>query len=259
MLKMLIVDDDWLISDSLKSMDEWHERNIDVVGTAENGKEALFWMENEKLDIILTDIRMPEMDGIELTKYIYEKELPIQVIIMSGYEEFSYAQKAMKYNAKGYILKPIDTDELMNAIDRILKDLPPHENEDTNTNDDPTTYHERLVLSAQSYILTNLGKPLTLKEIANRLHLTDHYFGQVFKSVTGETFLTYLTRVRMEKARELVKNPNLKIYEIGTLVGYKDPKSFTKTFQKIYQMTPNEYRKKYFANGQVCKKDYPVG
>ena len=248
MLKMLIVDDDWLISDSLKSLDEWHERNIDVVGTAENGKEALFWMEKEKLDIILTDIRMPEMDGIELTKHIYEKEHNIHVIIMSGYEEFSYAQKAMRYNAKGYILKPIDTDELMDAIDRIKMDINPPKKVEPESDNDPTTYHERLVLSAQSYIMSNLMKPLTLKEIANRLHLTDHYFGQVYKSVTGETFLNYLTRVRMEKACELTKNPNLKIYEIGSLVGYKDPKSFAKTFQRLYNTTPKEFRKQYFAN-----------
>lgn len=248
MLKMLIVDDDWLISDSLKSLDDWHERNIDVVGTAENGKEAIFWMEKENLDIILTDIRMPEMDGIELTKHIYETESNIHVIIMSGYEEFSYAQKAMKYNAKGYVLKPIDTDELMDAVDRIEKDMNPSKNETTVSDNDPTTYHERMVLSAQSYIMSNLMKPLTLKEIASRLHLTDHYFGQVFKTVTGETFLSYLTRVRMEKACELTKNPSLKIYEIGSLVGYKDPKSFTKTFQRLYNVTPNEYRKKYFSN-----------
>lgn len=248
MLKMLIVDDDWLISDSLKSLDEWHERNIDVVGTAENGKEAIFWMEKEDLDIILTDIRMPEMDGIELTKHIYEKEQNIHVIIMSGYEEFSYAQKAMRYNAKGYILKPIDTDELMDAIDRIKMDINPAKKIEPESDHDPTTYHERLVVGAQSYIMSNLMKPLTLKEIANRLHLTDHYFGQVFKSVTGETFLNYLTRVRMEKACELTKNPTLKIYEIGTLVGYKDPKSFTKTFQRLYNITPKEFRKQYFTN-----------
>lgn len=248
MLKMLIVDDDWLISDSLKSLDEWHERNIDVVGTAENGKEAIFWMEKENLDIILTDIRMPEMDGIELTKHIYEKEHNIHVIIMSGYEEFSYAQKAMRYNAKGYILKPIDTDELMDAIDRIKMDINPAKKIEPESDHDPSTYHERLVVGAQSYIMSNLMKPLTLKEIANRLHLTDHYFGQIFKSVTGETFLNYLTRVRMEKACELTKNPSLKIYEIGTLVGYKDPKSFTKTFQRLYNITPKEFRKQYFIN-----------
>lgn len=247
MTKMLIVDDDWLISDSLKSLDEWYERNIDVVGTAENGKEAIFWLENEDLDIVLTDIRMPEMDGIALTKYIYENNTNVQVIVMSGYEEFSYAQKAMRYNAKGYVLKPIDTNELMDAIDRIRKEFNNVKNDDSEKNNEPSTYHERLVLSAQSYINTNLMKPLTLKEISSRAHLTDHYFGQIFKSVTGETFLSYLTRVRMEKAQELIKNPNLKIYEIGSIVGYTDPKSFTKTFQRLYNITPKEFRKQYFA------------
>src|SRR5690625_4688853 len=116
---MLIVDDDWLISDSLKTMDEWAEVNIDVVGTASNGEEALFWLEKVRIDFILTDIRMPYMDGISLAKHVYEHEPSINVIIMSGYEEFSYAQKAINYNAKGYILKPIDNEELFEVVNKV--------------------------------------------------------------------------------------------------------------------------------------------
>lgn len=246
MLKMLIVDDDWLISDSLRAMDEWNERGIDVVGTAENGKEALYWVEKENLDIILTDIRMPDMDGITLAKHIYENNKQIHVIIMSGYEEFSYAHNAIKYNAKGYVLKPIDTDELFEIVHRIQQEIQSKNQGKSPIESESKTYHERLVQSAKSYISTNFMKPLTLKDIAKRVHLTEHYFGQVFKLVTGETFMTYLTKVRMEKACELIKNPNLKNYEISQLVGYADPKYFTKMFQRMYGHTPKEFRKQHF-------------
>ncbi|MBI0579502.1 response regulator [Neobacillus cucumis] len=247
MRKMLIVDDDWLISTSLMAMDEWNERNIDVIGTAENGTEALYWMDNEKIDMILTDIRMPNMDGLELTKHIYENSPRIQVIIMSGYEEFTYAHNAMKYNARGYILKPIDTDELFGVIDKIQKeteipsyDFPSHEEKSA-------SYHERLVLSAKSYINANYMNPISLKDVAKRVHLTEHYFGQIFKATTNESFNQFLTRIRMEKACHLLKNPNLKYYQISQQVGYNDPKYFTKMFQKTCGLTPKEYRNQIFT------------
>ncbi|MDN3015603.1 response regulator [Paenibacillus sp. BSR1-1] len=244
MKKMLIVDDDWLISSSLMSMDEWQERNIDVVGTAESGKEALHWMENEKIDFILTDIRMPNMDGIELTKHIYEHSPGTHVIVMSGYEEFTYAHSALKYNAKGYILKPIDTNELFELIDRIQKEsvIPKAK---SMSYDKSASYHERLVLSAKSYIHANYMNPITLKDVSKRVHLTEHYFGQIFKSITSESFIQFLTRVRMERACQLLKKPNLKYYEISQQVGYNDPKYFTKMFQKQYGLTPKEYRKQF--------------
>ncbi|MFF2445534.1 response regulator [Neobacillus sp. NPDC058068] len=246
MKKMLIVDDDWLISSSLMSMDEWNERNIDVIGTAENGNEALYWMENEKIDIVLTDIRMPHMDGIELTKHIYEQSPQIQVVIMSGYEEFTYAHNALKYNAKGYILKPIDTNELFGVIDKILKESEMSLQVLSPTEEKSATYHERLVLSGKSFINANYMNPISLKDVSKRAHLTEHYFGQIFKSTTGESFLNFLTRIRMEKACQLLKNPNLKFYEISQQVGYNDPKYFTKMFHKNYGLTPKEFRKQFF-------------
>ncbi|MDQ6598156.1 response regulator [Bacillus salipaludis] len=246
MRKMLIVDDDWLISSSLMAMDEWNERNIDVIGTAENGTEALYWLENEKIDMILTDIRMPNMDGLELTKHIYENSPRIQVIIMSGYEEFTYAHNALKYNARGYILKPIDTDELFEVIDKIQKETEIKSQDSPLNEEKSASYHERLVLSAKSYINANYMKTISLKDVAKRVHLTEHYFGQIFKATTNESFNQFLTRVRMEKACHLLKNPNLKYYQISQQVGYTDPKYFTKMFQKSYGSTPREYRNRIF-------------
>ncbi|MGJ9384817.1 response regulator transcription factor [Salipaludibacillus sp. CF4.18] len=248
MNKMLIVDDDWIIADSLKHMDEWLHMNIDVVGTAENGKEALFWLEKENIDIILTDIRMPEMDGLSLTKHIYEAKIKSNIIIMSGFEEFSYAKEALRYNARGYLLKPIDHMELFDIVktvqvEHLSKNMPT-----TNLQDEirkPTqTQQERIITSTLAYIQSNYMESLSLRELADRVHLSGHYLGQLFKTVTGESFLKYLTDIRMQQAIQLLENPLLKVYEISEMVGYTDSKHFMKIFKKTYRTTPKDFRQK---------------
>jgi two-component system response regulator YesN len=233
--KMLIVEDEWIISDSLISMNEWNMRNIVIVGTPCNGREAIEILKQEHVDFILTDIRMPEMDGLQLLQYVRENYPHIQVIIMSGYEEFAYAHTALKYSARAYVLKPIDTEELLHAIDDIIAQMPPIEKL-------PETYRDSIVYQAKGYMQKNLGKPITLNDVADAIHLTPHYFGQMFKEVTGITFLHYLTKIRMEKACELLRDPRLKHYEISNLVGYTDPNYFTKVFQKIHGKTPKDFR-----------------
>ena len=92
-------------------------------------------------------------------------------------------------------------------------------------------------------------EPLTLKELADRVHLSDHYLGQLFKSITGKSFLKYLTQVRMENAIRFLVNPVLKVYEISEMVGYTDPKQFMKVFKRTYGCTPREYRQKVGTAG----------
>ncbi|WP_318617156.1 response regulator transcription factor [Sporosarcina sp. YIM B06819] len=245
MYKMLIVDDDWLIAESLKAMDGWIDYNIDVVGTAGNGKEALYWLDKVNIDFILTDIRMPHMDGISLAKYLHENMPSINVIIMSGYEDFSYAKSAIKYNVKGYVLKPIDVNELFELVNNVQKKISiSDETAPLKVESGLTTQQERLILSAKSYIQSNYMNPITLINVANKFHLTEHYFGQIFKSISGETFITYLTKVRLDKACNLLNNPSITIYKVSELIGYTDSKHFTKVFKKSFGITPSEYRRK---------------
>ncbi|WP_261305430.1 response regulator transcription factor [Paenibacillus andongensis] len=244
--KLLIVDDEWIIADSLSSMEEWDERHIEVVGIAHNGYDAIRYLEAEPIGLVISDIRMPDMDGLQLLQYIYEEMSNTQVILISGYEDFTYARTALKYGAKGYILKPIDTDELLETVDRLLGSRNPETGADIEAVQPelPLTYHKEIVRKAMRYIQDHLHTPLSLSDVAETIHLTAHYFGQIFKSESGLLFNSYLTHVRMEKACELLKNSGLKIYEICEQVGYVDPKYFAKVFQKQFGMTPNEFRQK---------------
>lgn len=242
--KLLIVDDEWLITDSLSSLEEWADRSIEVIGTASNGREALAWLDKTEVDLVITDIRMPDMDGLELLRQIHHCSPQIDVIIISGYEEFAYAKTALSYQAKGYILKPIDTDELFATVDQLV----PQSQEPAE--EMPKTYHETIVERAISYISANLGRPISLKDVADQVHLTSHYFGQIFKAVIGDTFVNHLTRLRMERACELLKNTELKQYEVGYQIGYTDPKYFAKVFFQSYGVTPKEYRQRLCSPAQ---------
>ncbi|WP_169091244.1 response regulator [Paenibacillus sp. PL91] len=244
--KLLIVDDEWLIADSLSTMEEWDERNIEVVAIAHNGHDAIRYLKTEPIELVLSDIRMPDMNGLQLLQYIYEEMPGTQVVLISGYEDFIYAKEALRYGAKGYILKPIDTDELFDTIDRLLElrhlKTGSTDRSDVESSEVSLTYHEEIVRKAMKYIDDNLHHPLSLSDVAQTVHLTPHYFGQLFKNESGQLFNSYLTRVRMEKACELLKRPGLKIYEICEQVGFIDPKYFAKVFQKQFGVSPNEFR-----------------
>ena len=259
---LIIVDDESLVTGSISAMDEWAGKHIQVVGTAKNGVEALDLIKREHVDIVITDIQMPDMDGLELLQAIYTLKPDIAVIIISGYEQFNYAFTAMKYKAKGYVLKPIDTDELFALIDDIINEKEElagrqtpapaanTENAMEDAEQSPKSYHELLVEQAISHLTENLGNPPTLNEMANHTCLTPHYFGQIFKAVTNEYYTVFLTKLRMEEAKKLLQNPELKNYEISRRIGYKDVKYFTKVFHRMHRITPKEYRKRYFEKAK---------
>ncbi|TYP71967.1 response regulator transcription factor [Paenibacillus methanolicus] len=261
-MKLLIVDDEWIIADSLSTMEEWSERGLGVAGIAHNGYEAIRMLEDDaEIRLVISDIRMPDMDGLQLLQYIYEEKPDTQVILVSGYEDFAYARTALKYGAKGYLLKPIDTDELLEAVDRVLAQLkPPKADTAVAQLDAPPEamseaqpeapmpelpYHADIVQRAKQYIQAHLHAPLSLSDVAETVHLTPHYLGQIFKNGCGMLFNTYLTQVRMEKACSLLVQTDLRIYEICERVGYIDSKYFGKVFQKHTGMTPNDYRQRH--------------
>lgn len=116
---------------------------------------------------------------------------------MSGYEDFTYAQEAIRHDAKAYVLKPIDADELFEAIKKVRQEKEPTAvlgNQDLSSR----TAVESIIIGTKSYIQQNYMHPLSLKELAERVHLSEHYLRQLFKNINGESFLTYLTKVRME-------------------------------------------------------------
>lgn len=120
MIKVVIVDDEKMIRDGLAYTMPWNEMGIEVAGTACDGEVALELIREKKPHVVLTDIRMPIMDGLQLLKTIKEEMPSIRVIILSGYDEFSYAQQAVKYGASDYLIKPVDAVELRKVMEKLI-------------------------------------------------------------------------------------------------------------------------------------------
>lgn len=130
MVKIVIVDDEKMIREGLVNTMPWEDMGIEVVGSAGNGLAALEIIREKQPHIVLTDIRMPKMNGIELLQSIREESSKIKVVILSGYDEFAYAQQAIKHGAADYILKPVNAEELQKVIKRLESDLKEEIHED---------------------------------------------------------------------------------------------------------------------------------
>jgi len=130
MYKLIIVDDEKAIRNGIKDYFDWKSMNLEVVALFEDGKEALSYLEKNEVDVVLTDIEMAEVSGLELAKHIHENSLPQKVVIISGYKEFEYARQAVQYGVEYYLLKPIKIDEVKRVFTKISRDLDELKKED---------------------------------------------------------------------------------------------------------------------------------
>ena len=230
MIKIAIVDDEELIRRGVSCLLEEAKRNYQVVGLFDNGQKALDFLMNYDVDVIITDIRMPVMDGLSFIQKLQQMGKEYQVIILSGYDDFAYAQQAIRYGVKEYLLKPINKDELYQAIDRnaaIKADIKEHS----------------AIAEVKEILEQEFDRPLDLNYLASRVYLTPKYLSKLFRTETGITIVRYLLSLRMEKAKKLLtENKELKSYEVAERIGYSDPVAFNKIFKKLVGVTPREYR-----------------
>jgi YesN/AraC family two-component response regulator len=254
-MKLLIIDDEENIRKGLASLN-WVSIGIQHVLVTENGLNAIGIICREYPDIILADICMPGIDGIQLAKLIKEKKILSKVVLLSGYGSFDYAQAAIKAGVYDYLLKPSTPKEILDCVKRAISDLNRGSLLDIiqkqNQIIPDTLLGAEGVIKDQSnllnkifaYIQNNYMKDITLGDLSTSIHFNVFYISRYIKKATGYTFLELVTFTRMMKAAELIKTTDLKIYEICNNVGIEDQRYFSQIFKKNYGVTPNEFRKK---------------
>ena len=363
MWKILIVDDEAIIRESLKRFINWRSINATVCGLAENGSVALDFILNDPPDIILCDISMPSLNGIELIEFLHHHKIPSEVIFISAYSNFEYARAALKYGAFDYILKPIEESLILDCvkkciqkisvlsselflcnvfaisdfdklrqkavhldfdfdleamteivengdlvalnglindmflyflkegliydldllkikciefIDYVLHDLEKHqlydylmtdpltskkninEQRDLNKIYDITKnllsnlascfIHLKeksssfLVRSALEYIHAHFGDDISLTVIAKHLYISPAYLSKIFKAERNQTFSNYVLDYRIKMAKDYLKDPRYKIYQIAEMCGFSDVAHFSKCFKQVTRLSPNKYR-----------------
>jgi len=245
-MKMMIVDDEPATLEYLMNVFEWEKMGITSINMEGDGGDALQILEGEHYDILISDIRMPNMDGLELVKRIRETDSIIKIIILSAYGEFEYAQKAIDYNVSGYLLKPIDEIELEKLIRRVISLSPsrPVGSDDESYKDESAPAENSLVARAKEFISSSYTTNVSLEDICNYVSVSKNYFSYLFKKETNENVWDYLTKVRIKKSKELLKNTEMKIYEISNEVGYSNTNYFIKLFKKLVGATPQDYRER---------------
>ncbi|MBB6729446.1 response regulator transcription factor [Cohnella zeiphila] len=336
-MRLLIVDDEPVIRGGLVKMSESYKPAFSRIQTAENGLAALELIRQSAPDVVLTDIRMPKMDGLELCQALQEEFGSIQVAVISGYNDFDYAQKCIRYGVKNYLLKPASKAEIHSLFDSLAKsqqpsylpisryvdwidrmeiciwslqkeelerlleewrefihasgmastqveeilgdclkllakrfkerghaiELPDSIRSAGGVRDQLDLFGQSLrqavqrlftarngnfkdpMEEAKAYIDSRLSQEISLEEVAAMVGLSPTYFSALFKKMTSETFVHYRIHKRMEKAKDLLAVPHIRIVDVATEVGYDDYPHFTKTFKKLVGMTPSEFRSQW--------------
>lgn len=351
MYSVMLVEDESAVRDGICKKINWNEHGFELAGAYENGRLAADALEKGPVDVVITDVNMPVMDGLALARLISETAPQTIVVILTGFGDFSYAQTAIRYRVHEYILKPITAKQLRELLDKLcgeldgrrakergvdlselrrnvlrgikllnkssalenldslieklaVRSLPQNEilaqlqklmlllsdyaEEEKLEVSSPgysdgdmleqlakkTTvaamreflrgYVRALIeaglgrsdnaasqaILAVDYIKENYGDPkLSLQKVTAYLSVSTSYFSNMFKNHTGVTFIDFLTRLRVNKARELLVTTDMKNYEIADRVGYDDPAYFSSTFKKLTGMKPSDYRREFKQDG----------
>lgn len=242
--KYIVAEDEYLIRKNLIKKIETLSVPLELVGEANNGDEAIDLVNELCPSIVITDIKMPGSDGLELIKYIHHNYPSIKILVLSGYDNFNYAKTALKYNAKDFLLKPVKIDELNSSLQNILVILDSESKESDCFSVDPHKLKpEDLCTLLENYMLTNYSSIDSIYDISYKFGFTNEYLSKILKKFTGDTPNKYLTKIRINKAKQLlINNPEIEIKNISELVGYKDASYFSKVFKSNVGVYPSDFR-----------------
>ena len=245
-MKLLVADDEDTIRKGVSNYIKKHSDRFEKIYEAENGQEALDIILNYHPEVLLLDVQMPIMTGLEVMKTISNGDYHPVIIILSGYDEFSYAQQAVKYGANEYLLKPIRATEILDCINR-LADERYKEGEtgllkSSGQNSDDSKSANHIATEARAYISEHYMDNLSLSSVAEELGISGGYLSTLFTQNFDCGFVDYLNQIRIDRACVYLEQTYLKTYEIAYKVGFKDEKYFSKVFKKLTGVSPREYR-----------------
>jgi len=258
MIKLIIVEDEDIIRKGLVYTIDWLSMGCVVVGEAEDGEEGIEKIKELKPDVVITDIKMPKKDGLEMLNEM-NKKYDFESIIISSYSEFEYAKKAIKLNVFDYLLKPIDEEKLKQIIEKIkihienkkiyqeIKEKSKNINQIKvldinyyiNSKKNQSKYTSKII----DYIIENYSSKITIDDLSEKLYISPSYLSRKFKEETEQTFNNFLNKYRVQKSLELLFSGEYKVYEIAELVGFSNYKYFSRVFKKYIKCAPLEFIK----------------
>lgn len=224
MIRAVICDDEKAALNIIRHFIEAEKLPIQIVGTAENGRDAWNLIQCEKPDLVFMDIHMPYMNGFE----IIQKMKDTKVIIITAYDSFEYAQKALRLGASDILSKPIDMEQLKQAVIRAIG---------------WSFTGNEVVDTILAYLYGHYAEKIELETLAQLTYCTESHIARVFKKHTGTTIISYVHKIRIEKSIQMMEEQNLSVKEAALAAGYQNLNHFYKYFTQYTGMTPAAYMK----------------
>lgn len=270
MYRILIAEDELIERMMLKKALQKIFGEICEVVEAENGKRALEIFRSTEIHVVILDIEMPGIKGVEAAEIMRREKEGFCIIFLTAYDKFEYAKKAIAVHALEYLLKPYSEKELVAVVEEAL-----HLTEEYERRQKDPTYAFKiqelmssnsakkqesiiesqlildesnvsrfnvLVSMVEEYVRSNYMNEISMQEAARSINYSETYFCKMFKQQFGQNFTAYLTEYRMKEAKKLLKQPNVSVKEVGARVGYPDSSYFARVFRRIIGISPSEYQ-----------------
>ncbi len=253
MYKVILVEDEEIIRKGLMFTVHWEEYDCTVVADCSSGEEGILAIQEYHPDIVITDINMPVVDGLEMIRRTYEEQ-EYSAIILSGYSDFEYAQTAIRYGVLGYLLKPLKRAELKEVLQRAVKEcerrefynknhrLPEHLSEEF-LSDAEISYagDDRVVHQMLDFVKENYKYRIGMKDLEKTLNYSDTFLNKKFKEAMGTTFMEFVNRYRIHRALELMTREGIAIQDVAWQCGIGEYKYFRSVFKKYLGCSPREF------------------
>lgn len=241
MYRVVLVDDETRILEGLHKVVKWTDCNCRVVGTASSAEEGAQLIRTLRPHILFTDICMPGQNGLAMVAALRSEFPDMQVVILTGYRDFAYAQEAIRLGVARFLLKPSKMDEIMEALQFTTGKLDQLQPQEPNAE---KSQHAGsfIVKQALNYMEKHYRQKLTLQEVADCCFVSQWHLSKLLNRYAEKSFYDILNAIRIDHAKELLKDPKLKIGEISEQVGYADTAHFARIFKKYAGMSANEYR-----------------
>ena len=249
MYKIVVVEDEKRVRQGIIMGTDWSKINCIVMGEAENGEEGVEIIRKCRPDIVITDIRMPRMMGIEMIEKVYELGLEPRVIFLTAYDDFAYAQQAVKLGAADYLLKPFKDGELETTIQKLIeknrRDTERKEQHNQELRLDAGD-KSKYIMDAIAYVDENYANPnISVRAVADHLGISEGHLSHMFRKETDSTLMAFVTKRRMRAAMSMLQDYRHKVYEVAEQVGYRNITYFSATFKKYVGVSPSEYQDRY--------------
>ncbi len=248
-LRILLVDDEQPVHEAINLMLNWQTLGYLPPDSAMDGAAALDLMKKQRYDVVMTDICMPNMNGLAFMRELRQMNQQVQILVMTAYDQFSYAQEALRCGARDLFLKPLDRHELEARLKELADELLPASAEEESYS------RNTLYTKILDFLDHHFREDIAVQKLAEMLYVNPSYLGQYFKKMSGTTINEYVNRKRIDWIKQHIRKNDVFVQKIITDAGYNNSGYFYRVFQKQEGISFAEYRKALEQPAQDRQRD----